>query len=122
MRELDRNKQKIFYALFESVSPILDEDGYDTGEKEPVYGSPIALSINVSGASGENAIQQFGSTIDYDRVLVTCDLTLPIDEQTVFWIDNTDTSKPYDYVVKKIAKSLNSTLIAVKKVRVSKNA
>ena len=122
MRELDRNKQKIFYALFESVSPILDEDGYDTGENEPVYGSPIALSINVSGASGENAIQQFGSTIDYDRVLVTCDLTLPIDEQTVFWIDNTDTSKPYDYVVKKIAKSLNSTLIAVKKVRVSKNA
>lgn len=122
MRELDRNKQKIFYALFESVSSILDEDGYDTGENEPVYGSPIALSINVSGASGENAIQQFGSTIDYDRVLVTCDLTLPIDEQTVFWIDNTDTSKPYDYVVKKIAKSLNSTLIAVKKVRVSKDA
>lgn len=70
--------------MFESVSPILDEDGYDTGENEPVYGSPIALSINVSGASGENAIQQFGSTIDYDRVLVTCDLTLPIDEQTVF--------------------------------------
>lgn len=122
MRELDRNKQDIFYALYNDKSPIYDEDGYDTGETEATYGDPIALSINVSGASGENAIQQFGSTIEYDRILVICDTSLPIDEQTVFWIDDTDTTKPYDYTVKKIAKSLNSLLIAVKKVEVSRGA
>ena len=122
MRELDRNKQDIFYALYEGKSDIKDENGYDTGETEAIYGDPIALSINVSGASGENAIQQFGSTVEYDRILVICDTTLPINEQTILWIDDADTTKPYDYTVKKIAKSLNSLLIAVKKVEVSKDA
>ena len=122
MRELERNKQLVHFAQFDKIEPIYDEDGYDTGEVKPSYFEPVALRINVSPALGESATRQFGDVVDYDRTLVTCDLSLPIDEQTVFWIDETDTSKPFDYTVKKIAKSLNSLLIAVKKVEVSVGA
>lgn len=122
MRALKRNQQEIFYALYEGTEDILDEDGYETSETEAVYGKPIPLWINVSAASGENSVQQFGAFADYDKILVTCDLNLPIDEQTVFWIDETDTTKAFDYTVKKIAKSLNSLLIAVKKVEVTVGA
>lgn len=119
MRELERNKQTIYYALFDKNEPILDEDGNDTAEERATYFAPLELRINVSPALGESATRQFGEIVDYDRTLVICDTTLPIDEQTVFWIDDTDTSKMYDYTVKKIARSLNSLQIAVKKVEVS---
>ena len=122
MRELERNKSKIYYALFDKYEPILDEDGNDTGEERPSYFAPVELRINVSPALGESATRQFGTTVDYDRTLVICDTALPIDEQTVFWIDEPDTTKAFDYTVKKIAKSLNSLLIAVKRVEVTVGA
>ena len=122
MRELERNKRTVYYALFNKNEPILDENGYDTGEERPSYFAPVELEINVSPAIGESATRQFGDVLDYDRTLVTCNVDLPINEQTVFWIDETDTTKPFDYVVKKVAESLNSLLIAVKKVEVSVGA
>ena len=122
MRDLERNKTKIYYAMFDKNEPIIDEDGNDTGEVRPTYFAPVELHINVSPALGESATRQFGTTIDYDRTLVSCDTTLPINEQTVFWIDETDTIKAFDYTVKKVAKSLNSLLIAVKKVEVTVGA
>lgn len=120
MRELERNKQTVYYALFDKNEPILDEDGNDTAEEKATYFPPVRLRINVSPALGESATRQFGDIIDYDRTLMICDTTLPIDEQTVFWIDDIDTNNSYDYIVKKIAKSLNSLQIAVKKVEVSR--
>lgn len=122
MRELERNKRTIYYALFDKNEPILDDDGNDTGEVRPSYFAPVELRINVSPALGESATRQFGEVVDYDRTLVTCDITLPIDEHTVFWIDDTDTNNAFDYTVKKVAKSLNSLQIAVKKVEVSVGA
>jgi hypothetical protein len=122
VRELERNKRTIYYALFDKNEPILDEDGNDTGEARPTYFAPVELKINVSPALGESATRQFGEVLDYDRTLVTCDMDLPINEESVFWIDETDTTKPFDYVVKQVAKSLNSTLIAVKKVKVTVSA
>lgn len=122
MRELERNKRRIYYALFDKNEPILDDDGNDTGEERPTYFAPVELRINVSPALGESATRQFGEVVDYDRTLVICDMSLPINEKTVFWIDETDTEKPYDYTVKKVAKSLNSLQIAVKKVEVSVGA
>lgn len=122
MRELERNKRTIYYALFDKNEPILDDDGNDTGEARATYFPPVELRINVSPAAGESATRQFGDIVDYDRTLVICDTTLPIDEHTVFWIDEPDTSQPFDYTVKKVAESLNSLQIAVKKVEVSVGA
>ncbi len=63
--------------------------------------------------------RQFGDTENYDKVLMTDDLNVPITETSILWIDALDTTKPHDYIVKKVAKSLNSVSIAVSKVSVS---
>lgn len=59
----------------------------------------------------------------WDDVASMLDQAKDIDESTVFWIDtlpdiSTDgtTNTPHDYIVKRIAKSLNGISIAVKKV------
>ena len=119
MRTLERNKVQIYYALFEKKEPITDEYGNPTGEYQISYGDPLPFRINVSAARGEYSTRQFGETENYDKVLVTDDTNIPITETSLLWIDNTDTSKPHDYIVKKVAKSLNSVAIAVSKVSVS---
>jgi len=119
VRTLERNKQTIYYALYEGKEPLTDEYGNPTGEYEVLYSEPVLLKINVSAARGEYSTRQFGETENYDKVLVTDDINIPITETSLLWIDDTDTSKPHDYIVKKVAKSLNSVAIAVSKVSVS---
>lgn len=116
MRCLRRNKTEIHYLTFESEEPII-EDGFDTGEKELVYSDPIMLEANVSPATGTALVEQFGTSIQYDKAIILDKNELGnIDENTLFIIDN-DT-KP-DYKVKKIAVSLNNVLIALEKVDVN---
>ncbi len=119
MRCLERNKRKVFYALYSNEIPLYDNDGYKTGEYTAGYCEPVELKINISPASGESATRLFGDVLDYDRTLVTDDMNLPIDETSVFWIDESDIAKPHDYIVKRVAKGLDSILIAVKKVEIS---
>lgn len=119
LRTLERNKQVIYYALFDGKEPVIDEYGNQTGEYEILYTPPTLLKINVSAARGEYSTRQFGDTENYDKVLMTDDLNVPITETSILWIDSLDTLKPHDYIVKKIAKSLNSVSIAVSKVSVS---
>ncbi len=119
MRTLERNKQVIYYALFDGKEPVIDEYGNQTGEYEILYTPPTLLKINVSAARGEYSTRQFGDTEKYDKVLMTDDLNVPITETSILWIDSLDTTKPHDYIVKKVAKSLNSVSIAVSKVSVS---
>lgn len=81
------------------------------------------MEANISPAAGYAQIQQFGQFISYDKVIITDDMTCPIDENTVLFIDKKPEYKDgrplYDYVVKQIAKSLNLVSIAVSKVNVS---
>jgi len=57
-------------------------------------------------------------------VIVTDDLTCPIDENSVLFVDklpeySEDGTPLYDYVVKRVAKSLNAIAYAIQKVNVS---
>lgn len=119
MRSLERNKQTIYYALYEDKTPIEDEYGNETGEYEILYSPPTVLRINVSSARGESYTRHFGDYVDYDKVMVTTDLSLLIDESSIVWVDDLNTENPHDYIVKKVAKSLNSISFAVRKVNVS---
>lgn len=76
------------------------------------------MEANISPATGNAQSEVFGSLTGYDRVIVTDDMTCPIDEQTVLFIDKVpEAQNPvHDYVVKRVAKSLNSISIAISKV------
>lgn len=117
MRSLAKNKQRVFYSLFLAEKNILDEYGYETGETEQIYTSPTELFINQGPATGEAVTHAFGDLKNYSKVLCTTD-TLPLKEGSRLWIDNLDVTKPFDYVVKKVARSLNGTLYAIGTVTV----
>lgn len=126
MLTLHRNKQEFYYCLYEGKTALYDEDENPTGEYEISYSNPVKMLANISQATGNTSLEQFGNSVDYDKVIVTADLNCPIDENTVLFIDNLpvvddngDYVFNYDYVVTKIAKSLNSISIAVKKVSVN---
>ena len=134
MRCMMRNKTKFYYALFSKRIPITDEYGNSTGEFDIQHGDPTECWANISPAKGETQVQQFGESVPYDKVIVM-DATSPsLDEYSVLWIDTIpelnddgslatnddgDVKTPHDYIVRKVAKSLNSVSYAVSKVNVT---
>ena len=134
MKCLSRNKVKFFYALYESRVPIEDEYGNATGEYEVLHGNPIAFFANISAAKGESTTRQFGENESYDKVIVMDNDSPLIDIYTNLWVDTVplldengalaldekgEVITPHDYIVKKVAKSINSVSIAISKVNVS---
>ncbi len=134
MRCMDRNKTGFYYALYVDKVPVVDEYGNETGESRIVHGNPVKSSANISAAKGETSTRQFGEDVAYDKVIAMDNAAPPIDEYAVLWIDTApqldDTGAlatdeegkvitPHDYVVKKVATSLNSVFFAVSKVTVS---
>lgn len=124
MKAMERNKRTFWYCLYDRKEPIIDEDGNETGEEQIVYKPAQSLRANISAASGSSQVEQFGNLAGYDKVIVTDDTSCPIDENTVLFIDKEpeygEGGNPlYDYMVKRVARSLNSVSIAVTKVSVS---
>jgi hypothetical protein len=134
MKCMDRNRVKFFYALYENRVPITDEYGNVTGEYEVLHGNPIEFFANVSAAQGEATTRMFGDNESYDKIIVMDNESPSLDIYSVLWVDtvplldNTgalaldESGKvitPYDYIVKKVAKSLNSVSIAISKVAVT---
>ena len=126
MRCMARNKTKFYYASYIGETEVTDENGYSTGENEVSYSNPIEVFGNVSAAQGEMQSRQFGVSESYDKVIVLGDRDVPIDEHSLLWVDtlphlnkdgSTDTS--HDYIVKRIARSLNGVSIAISKVDVT---
>ena len=118
MFTLDRNKQSVWYSLYKGMTDVLDSNGYKTGEKTKTYYAPVEIKVNVSASRGSSITEGFGVLEDYDRTIVTHDMSCPIDETTRLWVD-VPTTSPYDYKVVRVAKSLNSITIAISKVKVS---
>lgn len=133
MRCMKRNKQTFYYASYDGRQPMIDEYGNTTGEYVIHRKKPCAFRGNVSAARGETEARQFGENLAYDKVIVLDNTAPPIDEYTVFWIDTVpevdaegeltrtdggEIKTPHDYIVKKIARSLNHLSVAISKVNV----
>lgn len=125
MRSMIRNKRVFYYAEHKGKSEIIDEYGNKTGQYKIVYGEPVKVYGNISPAKGEVQSQQFGESESYDKVIVLDDKNVPIDEHSILWVDTLPTPNnagltetPHDYIVKQIARSLNSVSIAISKVNV----
>lgn len=116
MRDLLRNRQEIWYALYLRDGPVIDDEGNDTGETDPIYDSPIKAMLNISPATGVAENQLFGNFADYTHTIATA-REFPFDEQTVMWV-GTPVSGPYNFKVMRVAKSLNGWLFALKAVDV----
>lgn len=145
MRCALRNKVRIWYCPYVGKQDLLDSNGKKTGEKILTYGQEVEMWANVSPATGQSSSEQFGNLENYDKVIVTNDLSCPIDENSVLFIDKEpeytqvltmqlrpsdtllgeDALTPVyvdipvpDYTVRRVARSLNSLSIAVRKITV----
>lgn len=133
MRCLIRNKRDFYFARFTEQVEIKDEWGNATGQYQVIYGSPVLMKANVSASQGEIQSRQFGESESYDKVIVLDDVNTPIDEYSILWVDspprlNADgtlslnedggVATPHDYIVKKVARGLNTVSIAISKVTV----
>ena len=146
MKTMKRNQRPFYYCTIRKDSNgsavtrvIIDENGNETGQHIVLYNSPVRMKANVSPATGQSMAEQFGNLENYDKVIVTEDLKCPIDENSVLFIDKepeftnvlthdttavtvteeTVSVPAFDYIVRGVAKSLNSVSIAVRKVNVS---
>lgn len=134
MRCMSRNKSRFFYAPYVSKTPRTDDYGNSTGEYDVQHGNPMEFFANISAAKGETTTRQFGESESYDKVIVMDNDAPPIDEYTILWIDTVpqvdesgalttneegEVLTPHDYIVKKVARSLNSVSVAISKVTVS---
>ncbi len=117
MRNLNRNKRPLYYALRTGEAPNVDEYGNETGESTPIYGKAIALRASISAATGEDAVQAFGSFTGYSRTMSVADNGCPIEEDSIVWF-GVEPSEPHNYIVVKKADSKNGILYALREVKV----
>lgn len=137
MRSLKKNQQKLCYSTYADQITLYERDDngeivYDEidGEKYPRiiaeragYNEPVFFDANVSAGKGTAQEEVFGKDIDFTRTISTTDLTLPIDELSLVWIesepkyleDGAVDQNSADYkVAAKPARSLNQLMIALK--------
>lgn len=148
MRTLNRNKRSFYFAAYVESQEITRTDEYgntlQTGEYQTIYSNPVKCEANISPANGMTATEIFGTVEGYDKILVMDDPDVPINEFSLLWVDTTpdieidDDNAPImefksggvvigdnghfkanDYIVKRVARSLNSVAIAARKVNVS---
>lgn len=124
MKTLERNKRDFYYATYIAKEENKDENGYATGTYTILYSDAVKCKGNISPSSGIAQTEMFGNDVSYDNVLVLDNVNIPIDENSVLWVDkpvehDKNGNPLYDYVVKKVAKSLNSVSFAISKVKLS---
>lgn len=134
MKCMEINKSDFYYALFVKKDDMVDEYGNKTSEQKLTFLDPVLCKANISASVGETIARQFGNDVSYDKVIVMDGDKPVIVEGSRLWIDSVpqldaeghlavdedgNIKTPHDYIVNKVAKSLNSYSIAIGKVTVS---
>ncbi len=140
MRTLQRNKQKMYYALQTGEVPVYEIDEYgnikyievdgeqvpvETGETKIGYGEPVEFFGNIAMSGGESEAVEYGLDLSqYSAVLVVGKGYLPLDETSRIWHtteprmnpDGTADETSADYTVVKVSPSLNVDKFVLQKV------
>lgn len=131
MRSQHRNKQILWYSNYIGKRPVIkvDDNGkeVETGDYSLEFSEPIRFKCVISAEKGETTTRQFGDSETYDKVLSFTGKS-PMRETSRIWIDNLENGKiptnlgeniAHDYLVSRVAESLNSTQVLLTKVAVS---
>ena len=110
MRNLERNKTTIKYVLYTGFTDEVDSNGLYTGTKIPTYTQPIEIKASVSASRGTTDLDLFGINVPYTHTVIVDDITCPIDENSILYINN----KPYAVLL--VAKSLNHISYAIREL------
>ena len=117
MRDCVKNRRPIWYAL-RNVST--DKDDWGNTHDVTTYSEPTEMKISISANKGEASAQAFGADLQYDREMITHDMSCPIDEYSRLWLDGRSTKETHNYEVAAVSKSLNCVRYAIRRVNVSR--
>ena len=122
IKDLKANQRDFYYQLYLGETPILDEEGYETGESEISYSAPTKVSAMISENTSDVQEMPFGRDCVYDRMISTVQ-DLPIDEHSRLFIDvvpeigeDCEVQTKPDYEVTKVAKGIYQKVWAIQKV------
>lgn len=118
------DKRPLWYSnpVGEKTS-VVDKQGNETGESAyESWSEPAKLMLNVSPPTGSSEANPFGAFTDYSYVVSSSSKkrNTPLYEGTHVWFQ-TDISKPFNYIVVKVAEHITDTLYALKEVAASEN-
>lgn len=82
----------------------------------PVYSETLSARANVSANKGSAEAEMFGNLLEYDRVIITRQTDIDMDENSIVWLDGTKPPKPHNYIVARKAESNNIVAFALKRV------
>jgi len=122
MRCLAINKRTIWYATYKSYAET-SSSGIYSREKVVSYNMPVQMKINFSPANGLVALEGNGISSDYTHVMVTDNMSCPIDTDTLIWVDRTPTitgqtfTKDADYRVTYVSRSLNHIKYGLREIK-----
>lgn len=139
MRSLKKNQQCLQYATYSDQIIIYERDAdgniiYDEidGERFPRiiseqagYNNPVSFYANIAMSGGEAEAKEYGvNASDYEAVIVTSQMDLPITETSIIWwntIPKYDSSgmidgDSADFKVISVRPSLNSMKYLLKKI------
>ena len=133
MRTMSRNRQVFWEARLDSVVMSQDSDG-NYVEETLNYSAPERHKAPITPASGETSVQLFGASEIYDKVITLNKGEDYLKVGSILWIDTQieldeegklakddkgSVLTPHNYIVVKVAESLNFINVAIKKVNVS---
>lgn len=125
MRTMTRNRRVFYQASLVEVAMAQDTDGNYT-EETYTYSDPVKCEGVISPATGAISTQLFGANESYDKVIMLNKEEDYLAVGSVLWVDNLPvvdekgkTATPYDYIVVKVAETLNFINVAIRKVDVS---
>ena len=109
MRTLEKNKIPIWYSNTKIETEEVDNEGNFTGNIISEYVVPVKSKMNFYPANGEIIRDVFGNAEDGDMVSVM--MGNPFTKDTILFLSEPteDYSDKYDYKIKDMKPSLNST-------------
>lgn len=130
MHLCQRNKQKVYYQNYVSLTPITEEDEYgnvlETGEFQKTYTAVSSFKAYVKSAIGENEAEPFGDFTSKRRTIYVQKNTVDLNEHSLLWIGidpladgDGNPTVPHNFTVDGISTGLGHDRILVRMVDVN---
>ena len=126
MRCLDRDRRRVLIGRFDGTQPVTDSQGRYTGRNEVVREAPAEFWPTVTPVRGRAEDDYFGQKVEYDLTLTIDDPAFSARESDTLWVDadpgdpeGAGYPAPHDYVVTKVARKGDFTVIAARRVDVA---
>ena len=126
MRCLDRDRRRAWVARYEGTRPVTDDQGRYTGRNEVARTAPAEFWPTVTPARGRAEDDYFGQRVEYDLTLTIDDPAFAVRESDCLWVDADPGDEgdegyplPHDYVVTRVARKGDFTVVAARRVDVS---